>query len=156
MTYSCLPLSGVALEALEMVDLTGFEKKFPWQLSGGMQQRVSIARALTFYPDLLLMDEPFGALDEIVRDQLNETSAGSGNRLTRLSCLLLTPFLKQPIFPQKLWSCRPVRERLMTLLKTLFLKNVRLTSVKPMNSWNFLKELEKGYVQDTVMIKQYS
>ena len=61
-----------AREALEMVDLTGFEKKFPWQLSGGMQQRVSIARALTFDPDLMLMDEPFGALDEIVRDQLNE------------------------------------------------------------------------------------
>ena len=53
-----------AREALEMVDLTGFEKKFPWQLSGGMQQRVSIARALTFHPDLMLMDEPFGALEE--------------------------------------------------------------------------------------------
>lgn len=57
---------------LELVDLTGFEKKFPWQLSGGMQQRASIARALAFDADILLMDEPFGALDEIVRDHLNE------------------------------------------------------------------------------------
>lgn len=57
---------------LELVDLSGFEKKFPWQLSGGMQQRASIARALAFDADILLMDEPFGALDEIVRDHLNE------------------------------------------------------------------------------------
>ncbi len=57
---------------LDLVDLVGFGGKYPWQLSGGMQQRASIARALAFDADLLLMDEPFGALDEIVRDRLNE------------------------------------------------------------------------------------
>jgi NitT/TauT family transport system ATP-binding protein len=57
---------------LDLVNLSGFGKKYPWQLSGGMLQRASIARALAFDADLLLMDEPFGALDEIVRDHLNE------------------------------------------------------------------------------------
>ena len=59
-------------KVLRLVDLEGFGNKFPWQLSGGMEQRASIARALAFDADILLMDEPFGALDEIVRDHLNE------------------------------------------------------------------------------------
>ena len=73
---------------LELVELSGFEKKFPWQLSGGMQQRASIARALAFDADLLLMDEPFGALDEIVRDHLNEQLLDLWKRTQKTICFV--------------------------------------------------------------------
>ena len=73
---------------LELVELGGFEKKYPWQLSGGMQQRASIARALAFDADILLMDEPFGALDEIVRDRLNEELLGLWARTGKTICFV--------------------------------------------------------------------
>ena len=72
MGYSAKDKARRVANAIHLVELDGFEKKYPWQLSGGMQQRASIARALAYDANLLLMDEPFGALDEIVRDHLNE------------------------------------------------------------------------------------
>ena len=77
-----------AEKALALVELSGFGKKFPWQLSGGMQQRASIARALAFDADILLMDEPFGALDEIVRDHLNEQLLKLWARTTKTICFV--------------------------------------------------------------------
>ncbi|MEO1398433.1 MAG: ABC transporter ATP-binding protein [Pseudomonadota bacterium] len=73
---------------LSLVDLSGFGNKYPWQLSGGMQQRASIARALAFDADLLLMDEPFGALDEIVRDHLNEQLLDLWARTNKTICFV--------------------------------------------------------------------
>jgi NitT/TauT family transport system ATP-binding protein len=72
MGYAKSEMESRVSKVLQLVDLEGFGNKYPWQLSGGMQQRASIARALAFDADILLMDEPFGALDEIVRDRLNE------------------------------------------------------------------------------------
>lgn len=75
-------------QTLDLVNLTGFGKKYPWQLSGGMQQRASIARALAFDADLLLMDEPFGALDEIVRDHLNSELLKLWDRTNKTICFV--------------------------------------------------------------------
>jgi NitT/TauT family transport system ATP-binding protein len=86
-----------AARNLELVNLNGFEKKFPWQLSGGMQQRASIARALSFDPKLMLMDEPFGALDEIVRDKLNDQLLHLW-RTTRKTVVFVTHSIPEAVY----------------------------------------------------------
>ena len=123
-------------KVIELVELKGFEKKFPWQLSGGMQQRASIARALAFDANILLMDEPFGALDEIVRDRLNSELLDLWMQTKKTICFVTHPIPEAVFLSTKIVVMSPRPGRITDII-TSTLPNKRELNIR--DSQEFIK-----------------
>ena len=123
-------------KVIELVELKGFEKKFPWQLSGGMQQRASIARALSFDANILLMDEPFGALDEIVRDRLNSELLDLWMQTKKTICFVTHSIPEAVFLSTKIVVMSPRPGRITDVIKST-LPNKRELNIR--DSQEFIK-----------------
>ena len=123
-------------KVIELVELKGFEKKFPWQLSGGMQQRASIARALAFDANILLMDEPFGALDEIVRDRLNSELLDLWIQTKKTICFVTHSIPEAVFLSTKIVVMSPRPGRITDVIKST-LPNKRELNIR--DSQEFIK-----------------
>ena len=123
-------------KVIELVELKGFEKKFPWQLSGGMQQRASVARALAFDANILLMDEPFGALDEIVRDRLNSELLDLWMQTKKTICFVTHSIPEAVFLSTKIVVMSPRPGRITDVIKST-LPNKRELNIR--DSQEFIK-----------------
>ena len=154
MGYSKTEIKERIQKVIELVELKGFEKKFPWQLSGGMQQRASIARALAFDANILLMDEPFGALDEIVRDRLNSELLDLWRQTKKTICFVTHSIPEAVFLSTKIVVMSPRPGRITdTIQSTLPLKrdlNIRDSQEFIKIAQRVREGLKSGY-QDEVL-----